>query len=147
MKYIGAILIMCGCITLSYFYEKSEKNKIRYLIKMRDFISYAKTKIDLFLTPLNKLYEEYNDDFINKLSENGFQDLNNFFDKNSCEYLEDFFKSLGKGMKNEELSLCDYTVSKLSEAIENAEADYKNKVKVFRTLVIFGGASLIILIV
>ena len=38
MKYIGVIFIMCGCVTLSYLYEKREKNKITYLHKMKDFI-------------------------------------------------------------------------------------------------------------
>ena len=147
MKYFGALLIMCGCITLSYFYEKNEKNKIRHLIKMKDFITFIRTKINLFLTPLSELYEEYNDDFIAELSKDGFSTLNKYFNNNICEYLEDFFKSMGKGMKDEELALCDYTITQLSAGIEKAEAEYKNKIKVFRTLVIFSGASLVILVI
>lgn len=147
MKYIGALLIMCGCVALSYFYGKKEKNKISDLLRMRDFILYVKTRIDLFLTPKERLFCEYDDPFIKSLYESSFKDLRLYFDKNDCEYLNEFFYTLGKGMKDEELALCEYTVLQLNKSIDKAEADIKNKIKVFRTIAIFGGASLVILII
>ena len=138
---------MCGCVALSYFYEKNQKNKIKYLIKMRDFVMYVRTKIELFLTPRSKLFVEYNDDCIKSVLNDDKDNLSRYFDKRDSEYICAFLESLGKGMKDEELSLCDYTISRLSDSIEKSESELKNKIKVFRTLAIFGGASLIILII
>ena len=147
MRYLGAIFIMCGCIVLSYFYERSEKSKLQNLIKIKDFISYAKSRIDLFLTPRDKLFSEYDDEFIKAVAYSESKDLIAYFDKRDCAIISDFLNSFGKGMKEEQLSLCEYTLLKLSASIEKNEAELKNKIKVFRTLAIFGGASLVILII
>ena len=147
MKYIGAIFIMCGCVTLSYLYEKREKNKITYLHKMKDFISYIKSKINFFLTPLNTIFSDYDDEFISNIVKNKFENLDEYYDKNDLEFISCFFTSIGKGIKDEEISLCDYTLANLETSICEAEKDFKNKVKVFRTLAIFCGASVVILII
>lgn len=147
IKYIGAILIMCGCITLSYYYEKREKNKLMQLSNMRDFILHIRTKIDYFLTPLHIIYSEYTNPFIKILINDNFNNLDLYFEKDASPLIKEFFSSVGKGLKDEEIALCDYTLSKLELIYENNEKELKNKIKVFRTLAIFGGASVCILMI
>ena len=147
MKYLGSLLIMCGCITLSYYYEKREKARIRHLSNMCDFIVHIRTRIDFFLTPLHIIFSEYSNPFIKELIEDNFQNLDIYFGKDCVMCLNDFFSSLGKGLKDEELKLCDYTLAKLDALYKKAEEESKNKIRVFRTLTIFGGASLVILMI
>ena len=147
MKLLGTVLIMCGCIALSFFYERKERTKIQNLIKMKEFILFARSKIDLFLTPVSVILNEFDDEIINSVVTTEFKNINEYFNTDDCEYIIKFFSSLGKGMKNEQLSLCDYTVSCINNSIEKADAEFKTKIKVFRTLAIFGGASVIILII
>ena len=138
---------MCGCITLSYYYEKREKNKLMQLSNMRDFILHIRTKIDYFLTPLHIIYSEYTNPFIKILINDNFNNLDLYFEKDASPLIKEFFSSVGKGLKDEEIALCDYTLSKLELIYENNEKELKNKIKVFRTLAIFGGASVCILMI
>jgi len=147
MKYLGALFIMCGCVILSYFYESKEKTRLLNLIKIRDFISYVKNQIDFFLTPCHKLFSEYDDDFIKGLIDNDFNNMGIYFEEHIADELSHFFKSLGNGLKDEEISLCDYTIQKLDDTIKKVEGEIKNKIKIFRTLSLFGGGCLVILII
>ena len=147
MKYLGALFIMCGCVILSYFYESKEKTRLLNLIKIRDFISYVKNQIDFFLTPCHKLFSEYDDDFIKGLIDKDFNNMGIYFEEHIADELSHFFKSLGNGLKDEEISLCDYTIQKLDDMIKKVEGEIKNKIKIFRTLSLFGGGCLVILII
>ncbi len=147
MKYIGCVLIMCGCIVLSHFYEIQEKNKISYLISMRDFILYIENKINLFLTPKHILFEEYKAEPIKSLMKNNFKELDRYFDKDITLFLEEFFNNFGQGLKDEQIKQCQYARGKIEETQKKAEIELKNKIKVFRTLSLFVGASLAILII
>ena len=147
MKYLGSVLILCACICFSFFYEIKEKNKIENLKKIRDFINFIKIKIDFFLTPQNQLFSEYNCKLINELYNKNFDNLDVYFDKETTLFLDDYFKNLGKGLKDEEISRCKYTLAKLNEIITKYENELPNKIKVVRTLAIFGGACVILLII
>jgi len=147
MKYIGCLFIMCGCLAISSYYEIKEKNKIKYLGYMTDFIKYIESKISFFLTPKHILFREYENSLIESLVKNDFKDLNLYFDKETAAYLNDFFNNFGHGLKDEQINSCKYTVSRLVDARTKAENEIKNKIKVLRALVLFAGATLCILIV
>ena len=114
---------------------------------MYSFIGYVKVKIDYFLTPQKKLFSEYKCNLIQNLQKNNFKNLSFYFDKDTVTLLEEFFSSFGQGLKDEEIRLCDYTLLKLSEKISTLENEMGNKVRVVRTLTIFGGSCFILLII
>ena len=147
MRYVGSVMILCACICFSFFYEMKEKAKLENLKKMYNFISDIKVKIDYFLTPQKKLFSEYKCNLIQNLQKSDFKNLNAYFDKDTVALLEGFFSSFGQGLKDEELRLCDYTLLKLSEKISTLENEMGNKVRVVRTLTIFGGSCFILLII
>ena len=138
---------MCGCIVLSYFYEYKEKSKLSHLIKMRDFINHIKVKIDFFLTPCHQLFSQYDDEFIRGLIENNFDNINCYFEEPIVNDISYFFTNLGNGLKDEQICLCDYVIQKLDDSIKNTEGEIKNKIKIFRTLTLFGGGCLVILVI
>ncbi len=147
MKYIGALFIMCGCIVLSYFYECKERSRLSHLIKIRDFINYIKIKINFFLTPCHQLFSEYDDEFIKKLIENNFDNVSDYYDEPILSDITHFFANLGNGLKEEQINLCDYIIQKLDDSIKKVEGEIKNKIKIFRTLTLFGGGCLVILMI
>ena len=85
--------------------------------------------------------------FIQNLNKNNFENLDIFYDKETVALLENFFSSLGHGLKDEEIKLCEYTQLKLDKKISLLENEIGNKVKVARTLTIFGGSCFILLII
>jgi hypothetical protein len=147
MKYIGSVMILCACIFISYIYESKEKERLECLKQMHSFISYIQVKIDYFLTPHKKLISEYDSTLIQNLYKNNFENLDKYFDKEIKTLLKNFFSSLGHGLKDEEIKLCEYTLLKLDEKISLLENEIGNKVKVARTLTIFGGSCFILLII
>ena len=147
MKYIGSVMILCACIFISFLYESKEKESLENLKKMHNFISYIRVKIDYFLTPHKILISEYNCNFIQNLNKNNFENLDIFYDMETVALLENFFSSLGHGLKDEEIKLCEYTQLKLDKKISLLENEIGNKVKVVRTLTIFGGSCFILLII
>ena len=147
MKYIGSIMILCACVCFSFFYEMKEKARIENLKKIHSYVAYIRVKIDYFLTPHNKLFGEYKCELVQSLYENNFTNTSIYFDRETSALLENFFCSFGHGLKEEEIKLCDYTLLKLNEKITLLEKEIGNKVKVVRTLTIFGGSCFILLII
>lgn len=146
MKIFGSILILFSSVLTSYYYEKSLKKKIKICEDGIDFISYVKVQIEYFSNPINVIFENYNlNTDIKELLENkkNHKIFGNELDKN----LYDFFTSIGKGFKKEQLSLCDYTLTSLNSELLKMKSDYPSKSKVFRSLSMFFGICAIILLI
>lgn len=147
MKFFGSILILCACVVTCVLYERSEKQKLSYLSSVCDFIKNIKAQIEYFSSPTEKIFSSYEPktdliaDLITK------KDVSMYFEAEDCRIVEDFFNSLGKGMKDEELCLCSYTISELEKRIEKKRIDYPNKIKVFRAMTFFSGICVIILLI
>lgn len=148
MKIIGSILIFLSSLLCTYYYEKSLKTKISHLEDIIAFISYAKSKIEYFSLPINQIYEKYEskskliNNLINSKSAEGAD-----FDKESKKIVSEFFGALGNGFKKEQIALCEYTNDVLSSNLAKSKEEYPKKIKIFRSLALFTGISLIILLV
>lgn len=147
IKLIGAVMILCACACACAFYEKGEKNKIFHLASCYDYIRYIKTQIEYFSMPIDTIHSSYEpkSELCDALIAN--EGIDKLFEKEDATLISGFFSSLGKGMKNEELSLCSYTIEELEKRIERKKSDYPNKIKVFRATALFIGFCTIILLI
>jgi hypothetical protein len=144
MKIIGSLIIMLASIICSYLYEKRLKLQVECLERFISFIKYVKSKIEYFSQPTNKIFSSYSDfEYINSSINDRFSLLG----KNEKALLDDFFQKLGSGYKAEELSLCDYTSNAILETLTEFKSKNPSKIKIFRALSLFFGASVIIFIV
>ena len=114
---------------------------------MTEFIKHIENKIGFFLTPKHIIFDGYENNFIKSLIKDDFKSLNLHFDNEIASDLLSFFQNFGQGLKDEEIKLCRYTTGRIDNAIEKAEKEIKNKIKVYRALVLFAGATLSILII
>lgn len=148
MKIIGGIFILCAGVLISYFYEKEQRLKIVYLSKIADFIHFARSQIEFFSLPYNKIIESYteNED-TRSLIRNGFKEYLDILSLEDKKNIKAFFSSIGKGFATEELSLCDYTVSYIEKSNDKNKAECPNKIKIFRSMALFVAISIIILLV
>lgn len=146
MKIIGSLCILFSSIFASYYYEKSLKCKIKKCEEIIDFLSYIKFQIEYFSTPINIIFEKYDNktEFINCLIENQkIKAINQEADTK----INDFFKAIGKGFKKDQLTLCDYTLKLLNEDLTKLKNEYPKKTKVFRSMSLFFGFCTIILLI
>lgn len=147
MKIIGSLLILIATVVASFFYEKGYKDRLSKIKSVIGFISYIRTQIEYFSHPLSEIYNNYQEmnDFLLTLTKAESNDFG--LDKQEFNIIREFFSSLGKGYKKEQISLCDYTIKELNKIYETQERDYPNKIKIFRSMSIFIGVSAIILLV
>lgn len=146
MKILGAIFILCASICYSYLYEKKQKNRIALVSNMCEFVKYVENQIEYFCTPYNEILSEYSKNTNSKIlfSSNSKE---SFLEKDEKKIFDSFFACIGKGFKSEEISLCKYTYSSLEKKLEKIKAEYPDKIKVSRSMSLFFGFSIIILLI
>lgn len=144
MKIFGCILILISSICCAFFYEKSLNNKIKIYEEIIDFIKYAKNQIEYFSTPVDKIFTSYESKQITDLLKN--KSVTPSFSDES-EKINEFFSLLGKGYKKEELQLCDYYISYFEDIYTKKLYEQPTKVKIFRAMSLFFGATTIIFLV
>lgn len=149
IKILGSILILFASIYACIAYEKREKSKLSALNTTIEFIKHIKAQIEYFSTPINKIFAtyEHSSEVTKKLAKKDINDSQSDFDKESFKVVSNFFSSLGRGVKSEQLSLCTYTINELEKISEKNMADYPNKIKVFRAMALFCGICAIILLI
>ncbi len=149
IKILGCILILCASICSCILYEKAEKSKLQNIKEMCEFIKYIRTQIEYFSAPLDKIYSSYehSSELIDKISANELSSIKEYFEKDDFKIISSLFYSLGKGLKSEQLALCSYSITELEESYKKKEADFPNKIKVFRAMALFCGFCAIILLI
>lgn len=149
MKFFGGVFILLASVLCAYYYEKKLKTKISHAQELSSFITYIKCQIEYFSYPINTIFERYEakSDFINEIIKNPTYVKNEGFENSIQNILLDFFASLGKGFKKEQLNLCDYVILSLSDYVQALKKEYPSKVKVFRSMSLFVGISIVILFV
>lgn len=148
MKILGCALIFVSSLLCSYFYEKNIKKKIDTLEELVDLISLIKNKIEYFSEPINKIFLEYNtkNTFIKNLLESK-ETAVTYFDQEIQKQVSRFFSEIGNGYKKEQIALCDYNIQLLNNKLTKIKNEYPNKIKIFRSIALFVGISIIILLV
>ena len=149
MKTAGAIFILCASVASSYFYEKREKEKIKKANKLAEFIRYIRAQISYFSLPVDMIFKAYKSDdtLTGDIISGKLSSLDSFFDKDTADVIKDFFSSLGNGYKDEQLALCDFTMSAIEDFTDKMNKEFSGKVRVFRSMAIFTGVCLIILLI
>ena len=145
MKILGGLLIIITSIIVSHTYDNRQKERIRALKEISDFISFTKMQIEYFSSPLKEIYAKYNkksiyvDRLINK-------ETLEILDKDTMDELSSIISSLGKGYKDEQIKHLDYLRTKLTSKIAECEGNYQQKTRVFRALSLFVGSCIVILL-
>lgn len=159
LKYIGFALILAGGIFFSREYEKRERTRVLECEEFLRFVKHIRMKIACFLSPR----AEWLADFSSKLpSFNGFLDkarecdsLLDAFSKSQsflslgaeADILSSLFSSLGRGYKDDELSLLDNAFGELSSQTERIKGESEKSIRTVKTLAACVCVSLIILLV
>lgn len=148
MKIIGSILIVLASIFSSYYYEKNHKCDISKIENLIELINYIKSKIEYYSLPIEEILKNYDNKspWIEMLINRETIDAKNF-NENTKNDILNFFFSIGKGYKKEQLSLCEYTIRNLNKELERMKTEFIKKTKIYRSLSLFFGVGLVILII
>lgn len=144
MKIFGCLLILISSVICAYFYEKSLKSKLLKYTEITEFIKYTMNQIEYFSTPIDKIFTSFEAKYISEIITNrcATRSLGNDYLK-----LNEYFNMLGKGYKKEQLDLSRYYLSYFSDACAKISYELPNKIKIFRSMSLFFGATTIIFLV
>ena len=145
MKIVGFIFIIISAISSSIIYEKREREKLNYFNQLVDFIAYIKKEISHFNLPIDEIYKRSTNKspLIEEITAKNYANLS-FLDENCNKETVEFFKTIGQGFKDEQITRCNLLINTLNKALDTQKNDYKNKVKVFRVMAFFISACIII---
>ena len=146
MKILGCVIILIASILCAFKYEKAIKEKVTNIEELINFINYIKNQIEYFSRPLTEIYLSYEkkSKFIEEIIDGAERtDTSSPINKTVSE----FFSSIGKGYKKEEIKLCDYTIEQLYTYLTSLKLEMPNKIKVFRSISLFIGVCTIILLI
>lgn len=148
MKIIGSILIILSSVISSYYYEKSIKENIEKLKILIDLINYIKVNIEYFSISIEEILNEYDTKkhWKKSILKDGKFEIK-YIDSTLKKEITSFFLSLGKGYKKEQISLCEYTLKNLICVYDNLKKENVKKVKIYRSLSLFFGIGLVILLI
>lgn len=146
MKIIGSILILISAVTISYYYERWQRQSINNQKNICKFLEFIKNQIEFFSMPLLNIYEKYKDknDCINLLINGKFEEITPSYVQNE---LKDCFSQLGTSYKDEQIKILNCTIENFKDKIKSSEKNYEQKIKVFRAISLFIGCSAVILLV
>ena len=145
MKIIGAILIFLVSIIVSSNYEKRKKQEIVDLKAMVSLLQFIKNQIEYFSLPISEILAKYSTDneCVKEFVDTGYL---SFSDKNIQDELIKCFTQLGKGFKEEQISLLNYNIELTNKTIKSNEESNPQKIKVYRAMSLFISSCVVILL-
>ena len=144
MKIFGCILILISSVSCTYFYENGQKTKLLRYAEIIEFMKFAKYQIEYFSTKIDKIFTEFDAKYIGEILSS--KRVPKSFGKDSTA-LNEYFSSLGKGYKKEQLDLSSYYINYFQDAYTKISHELPNKIKIFRAMSLFIGATTIIILV
>lgn len=138
MKLIGIILIVLSALFASVVYERKTKNGLKLLNDLISLISNIKEKISYFNLPIENIYQDVLSkyEFITEIKSGKYEFLNEF-DIDTKNNLVNFFTTLGKGFKAEQITKCEAMLNDLNIKLQSSKTEAKNKIRVFCAISFF----------
>ena len=151
MKIIGGGVLLLSCALTSSYIISAEKRKIEQLEAFIALIKRTKEMIDCYAMPIEKIFNSSGDILLRLGIEKDITDFSQLVSE--CEILcgEDcrkilfvFSESLGKGYRENQVKLCDATLSELEEIRKRLVLAYPSKKKTTAALCFAVGGALLI---
>ena len=162
IKLISAILIIAGTTYFGFELSNKLKKRLHFLLGFSDAITYIQGEIKYSQTPVQYLFNKIN-------TQKKFQGLKIFNDV-MCEknemakalqavandfsltdddmlLINGFFESFGKSDISSTITLCDKVNNLIKSNISDANNRYMVKGRLYRSMGLFAGTAIVILIV
>ena len=148
-KIIGSLCLLISSLFTAFLMVEREKKKRAQLRRFIDLIRYIQRSIEAFNLPLGEIIKRVDTvlvsdceisagDFIKPKSEL-------LVSEKDEKSIKEFFSSIGKGYRDEQIKLCSYYVDELEDSLSQTEADFPKKRRLTYTLSICAALGAIIL--
>lgn len=157
MFILGVILLLCVVGLLCVEIARFEKKRVDELDGFLLFLRHVRGQVSSFSASLPDILQGFSCEALEKVGflshlEDGFSfALEETKDKLALKEEElvplyQFAKGFGKSYKEDQLSLCDYTIAELEKLVSTVHADAPKRKKLAYTLVVSGSLALVLLL-
>lgn len=160
IKLFLLITIFVCCVLIGVLFSKFFKRKRDFYLDLVSFCDSAKLNISYSRLKLSEIidnnFQNYSNDFKNFLNEyqrniicdkEKLKDLINFLDKSSSDEIVDFFCSIGKMTKDEEIENFEINNKRFIQKKDMAIENYNKYSSLFIKLFVVCGLMLVIIFV
>ncbi len=156
MKILGLFFIFLCSLLVGALSSHKTKFALIQLRSVIEFMSYIKSQIEYFNTPVNDIYSQYDNEilkeFVSNISAHGWEEAfvktqKIYLSSETVERLIKFGSYLGKSNKEEQIAHCTYYIEMMEDEYKKLEAEAPQKTKVSLALGLGGGLMLVILLI
>jgi len=157
VKLIGSAVILGASVYYGQIKIRAERRKIEDISSFAELVKHIGECIEYFSQPLPEIFNEYrnehldNSGFMTIVKSKGLmyavQNCGMSFGREELDNIIKFAQTIGKGYREEEVSLCRYTYSKLTDAEEKKRTALKDKEKLYRTIPPMLALSVILILI
>lgn len=156
LKTIGIILILTISAVIGFVLSSNLRTRLKNISSLRSFIEHISENIQLYKTPLDEIYSSYYDEYLEKT---GFlKDLDSglyssaknsglLYGDEETKIIKTISDRLGYGTAEDMGKLCFSSIDKLRYLEDKLKKELPDKQKVYRTISILAGASIVIMFI
>ncbi len=157
LRVCGSCLLIGLSLYGAYSFTLLENRRVRQTEGFLLLIRYIRTQIACFRPTLGEIYGSFENrtlaecGFLTALRRDGFSAALRdtrptlYLDEEELKLLASFGEELGHSYSDEELALCDYTVSEMEKAMEKRKEEAPRRTRVASSLMMTGGLALLFL--
>ena len=159
VKLLGAGIVILASVFYGNDRIREEGIKLRRIAAFTDMIEYVRDNIDHFAAPLNDIFARYTSDelesigFLAAVRERGLAaasseaEREGYMDDGEIKKVfSDFCRRVGGGYKEDELRLCEYTLSQMHKRMNEMRENYTARVKLYRAIPPLFALSLVLIL-
>ncbi len=154
LRLLGGALMLGAGIALSYLLIHRERTRLSVLNAWVELITYIRTQIDCFLTPLDEILANADPALLRDCMFRGeactlkglLQASRPYLDDETARQLTAFVKELGGSYRDEQVKRCDYYLHALRTLREARAAQLPQRTRLCATLCLCGTAGVLILL-
>ncbi len=157
VKILGLILILCSTTYIGFAAVRADRQKIELKQSLLRLVIYMRMQITAFRTPLQTIYNEYQDPvlqncgFTDTLRQKGFQaacsEQERLFDETTKKAILLFTTELGHGTSQEEIERCRQLEEYLQTQLTSDRDAFPAKRKLYSILGICCGIMIDIILI
>ncbi len=152
----GTAILLLSAVSYSYILIKNENKKLAQTEDICAMILYIKNNIEAFMTPIGDIIQSFSDysdgfsDYMEAARKHGLlyasEHASLITGKESRRILNEFSRKIGCGYKDEEIRLCQYCHTQMTELLKKERDEFAKKTKMYKTLPIMSAVSIVLML-
>lgn len=157
LKILGCLLLFLAVSAIGFLFAEKLSKRVKYLKSLKHFSLSCSDEMRYNGKKLFNILSDYKDDnlhFLSKISRENIllKDelellLKDYINDSDVDVLVEFFKKLGNSDIEGQKTHCAYYFELFGSMLEEAQKELDEKGKLYKTLSVFGGLALLILII